>query len=77
MKEIIKSMLSDESGNWSSKRFVGILCALSLCATLFISSFSKRSITPPDKIVECVTVLAIGGLGLATIDKIWGRKSDG
>lgn len=76
MKEILKSMLSDEKGNWSSKRFVGILCALSLCVTLFISSFSKRTITPPDKIVDCVTILAIGGLGLTTIDKIWSKKED-
>jgi hypothetical protein len=76
MKEFIKSMLSDERGSISSKRFVGILCAICLCFVMIVSAFTKRTITPPNVIVESITALAFGCLGLSSVDKIWGKKGD-
>jgi hypothetical protein len=76
MKEFIKSMLSDERGSISSKRFVGLLCSICLCFVMIVSAFTKRTITPPNVIVESITALAFGCLGLSSVDKIWGKKGD-
>jgi hypothetical protein len=40
-----------------------------LCATLFANQFTPEHIKPSDVLVECVTALAFGCLGLTTIDK--------
>jgi hypothetical protein len=75
-KNFIKSMVSDETGNVSSKRFVGIVAGLSLCITLYINSYSHGDIKPADTLVNAVAMLAFGCLGLASVDKIWGKKSN-
>lgn len=74
MKQFLKSMLSDERGSISSKRFIGLLCSICLCFVMIMSALSKRAITLPDVIVESVTALAFGCLGLSSVDKIWGKR---
>ena len=69
-------MVSDEAGNVSSKRFVGIVAGLSLCITLYVNSYSHGDIKPADTLVNAVAMLAFGCLGLASVDKIWGKKSN-
>lgn len=75
MKQFIKSMLSDEKGATSSKRVCGVICTLMLCATLFANQFTPEHIKPSDVLVECVTALAFGCLGLSTIDKFSLKKT--
>ena len=75
-KNFIKSMLSDESGNVSSKRFVGIVAGLSLCITMYVNSYSHGDIKPSDSLVNAVSMLSFGCLGLASVDKIFGKKSN-
>jgi hypothetical protein len=74
MKKFFTSMLSDEKGAISSKRIAGILCTVMLCATLFANQFTPEHIKPSDTLVECVTALAFGCLGLSTIDKFSLKK---
>jgi hypothetical protein len=74
MKKFFTSMLSDEKGAISSKRIAGILCTVMLCATLFANQFTPEHIKPSDMLVECVTALAFGCLGLSTIDKFSLKK---
>lgn len=74
MKNFIKQILSDETGSISSKRVCGIICTVMLCATLFANQFTPEHIKPSDTLVECVTALAFGCLGLTTIDKFSTRK---
>lgn len=76
MKQFIKSMLSDEKGGISSKRVCGFLCTLMLCATLFANQFTEEHIKPSDTLVECVTALAFGCLGLTSFDKFTNRKKE-
>lgn len=74
MKKIIdwaSRLLKDENGSPSSKRFIGILAGLSLCAALFINLFTEQPVEPT--IVNAVAAICIGGLGLASADKIWGK----
>jgi hypothetical protein len=77
MKSIInwiKGLLKDEKGTPSSKRFVGIVAGLSLCVSLFINLFTEH---PVDHVlIQSVTVLAFGALGLASVDKIWAKKEN-
>ena len=79
MKKIIdwiSGLLKDEKGTPSSKRFVGILAGVSLCVTLFANQFTEEHIAPAESLVNAVAALAFGALGLASVDKIWGKKSE-
>jgi hypothetical protein len=77
MKKFLKwfeGLLSDEKGNPSSKRFVGIMAGLTLCVTMYVNSYSHGDIKPSDSLVNAVAMLAFGCLGLASVDKIFGKK---
>ena len=64
----VGGLFSDEKGSPSSKRFVGIMCGVTLCVTLF------TNVKPADNLVDVVAMLAFGCLGLSSIDKIFTKK---
>jgi len=70
----ITGVFKDETGTPSSKRFVGVLCGVSLCISLYVNTYTHGDIKPSDTLVNAVTMLAFGCLGLASVDKIWGKK---
>lgn len=70
-----KSLLADEKGAVSSKRFVGLLAAISLCVTMYHNSFSEAHVAPSDALVNAVALLAFGSLGLSSVDKFTGMKN--
>lgn len=77
MKKIINwfvGLLKDEKGVPSSKRFIGIVSGLTLCLVLVINTYSHGDIKPSDAIVNAVTMLTFGALGLASVDKFSGKK---
>lgn len=76
MSTFLKQIFQDEKGNFSSNRFVGILCGVTLCVTLFANSFSHGEIKPSDILVEAVAALAFGALGLGAANKIFGKKNN-
>lgn len=69
IKDWFKQLLSDERGVVSSKRFIGIICSLTLCFTLYNNSFTSSDSAPSDSLVDAVALLAFGCLGLTSIDK--------
>ena len=77
MKKIINwvsGLLRDEKGTPSSKRFIGITAGLSLCVALLINLYTDQPVEPT--IVNAVAAICIGGLGLASADKIFSKKKD-
>ena len=72
----ITGLLKDEKGTPSSKRFIGIISGLTLCATLFANQYTDEHIAPSAVLVNAVAALAFGALGLASVDKIWGKKDN-
>jgi hypothetical protein len=79
MKKIIdwvSGLFKDENGTPSSKRFVGIVCALTLCITMYVNSYSHGDIKPADSLVNAVALLAFGCLGLSSADKFIAMKKD-
>jgi hypothetical protein len=70
----INGLFKDEKGSPSSKRFIGILCGITLCITLYVNSYTHGDIKPADTLVNAVAMLAFGCLGLASVDKIWGKR---
>lgn len=72
----ISGLLKDEKGTPSSKRFIGIIAGLSLCITLFANQFTEEHIAPSSVLINAVAALAFGALGLASADKIWGKKEE-
>lgn len=77
MKKIINwlsGLLKDEKGTPSSKRFIGILAGITLCAALMINLYTDMPVEPT--LVNSVAAICIGGLGLASADKIFGKKKE-
>ena len=72
----VAGLFKDEKGNPSSKRFVGILCGIALCVTMYHNSFSTVDVAPSPVLVDAVALLAFGCLGLASVDKFTARKSN-
>ena len=70
----VARFLSDEKGNASSKRLVGIVCSFTLCSTMYHNSFSTTDIAPSTPLVDAVALLSFGCLGLSSLDKFTGRK---
>jgi hypothetical protein len=58
-------IFNDEKGNPSSKRLIGILCGVSLCAALYF-----KDLNPQPAVVNAVSLLAFGCLGLTVVDKM-------
>ena len=74
MKKFFTQLFQDETRNFSSKRFIGIISGLTLCITLYITSFSPEGMKPPDTLINAVAMLSFGCLGLASVDKIWAKR---
>ena len=75
MKKFISQIFQDERGNFSSKRFVGIICTITLCYTLIHSQYTKLNLSVPDMLIESIAALAFGALGLGAANKIF-KKPD-
>jgi hypothetical protein len=72
----IREILSDETNRLSSKRVVGIVCAITLCITMYKNSFSDEHIAPSAILVETVGAVAFGCLGLSSVDKFIKAKKE-
>ena len=72
----IKGLFTDENGVVSSKRFVGIMCSVMLCVTMYHNSFSTVDVAPAPYLVDAVALLAFGCLGLSSADKFIAMKKD-
>jgi hypothetical protein len=74
MKLFFTQIFQDENGEFSSKRFIGIIAGLTLCATMILNSVNDTQVGPSDTLVNAVTMLSFGCLGLASVDKIFKKK---
>jgi hypothetical protein len=70
---VLKSLISDERGAISSKRCVGIMCAIFLCISLYHNSFCDGGHKPSATLVQSVAILAGACLGMTSLDKIFGK----
>lgn len=57
---LIMQIFQDDKGDYSSDRFVGIMCALSLCVTMYHNQFTTEDITPAPMLIQSVAALAYG-----------------
>jgi hypothetical protein len=65
-----------EGSEPSSKRFVGIIGAITLFGTLFANSFSHLEQAPSESLVNAVALLSFGALGITGAERIFGKKSN-
>lgn len=74
IRKWISGLFTDEAGTPSSKRFVGIMCAFTLCITMYHNSFSATDVAPAQYLVDAVALLAFSTLGLSSVDKFIGAR---
>ena len=67
--KFFKSLLSDESGQQSTKRILAIIGTLFLCVTMVLNSYSHEEIKPATELVSAVEMIVIVCIGATTIDK--------
>lgn len=76
MKEVIKwakGFLS-ENGEASSKRLVGIMCAIFLCYTMYANHDTENE--PSEALVYSVAGLSAAALGITAAEKIFKKGKD-
>jgi hypothetical protein len=71
-----RSLLSDERGAISSKRFIAIFCVLILAALLFWDMWCPNCKRPTEIIVDALNWIAMVALGSSSADKFSIRKND-
>jgi hypothetical protein len=76
IRKWITGLFVDEAGTPSSKRFVGIMCAFTLCVTMYHNSFSATDVAPAQYLVDAVALLAFSTLGLSSVDKFINARRD-
>lgn len=64
--EWILSIFRSNTGLLSSKRVIGVLCALALIIALFITCFT--GLEPSSALVDAIAILCFGCLGLTSFD---------
>lgn len=69
-------MFTDERGSISHKRAIGAMCALFLCVTMMLNSYSHESIKPADTLVDAVLTLGCVCIAGTTVDKFSGKFSN-
>ena len=75
MKKLLEIFKGDK-GEFSSKRFVGIIGAFVLYGTLAYNSTTHQDIAPSKELVEAVEWVTILTLGFTTIDKFSNGKNN-
>jgi hypothetical protein len=75
MKKILEIFKGDK-GEWSSKRFVGIIGAFVLFGTMAHNSLSPQEVAPSAELVQSVEWVTVLSLGFTSIDKFANRKSE-
>ena len=73
--KFFKSLLSDESGQQSTKRILAIIGTLFLCVTMVLNSYSHEEIKPASELVSAVEMIVIVCIGATTIDKFSKKKT--
>ena len=80
MKNFIKSLLQDESGQQSTKRILAMLGMVFLCVTMMLNSYSHESIKPSPELVSAVEVIVCVCIGATSLYKfashMGGKKED-
>ena len=73
---LVMQIFQDDKGNYSSNRFVGIMCALSLCVTMYHNQFTTEDIAPAPMLIQSVAALAFGALGLGAATRIFKKENN-
>ena len=73
-QSFFKSLLSDERGSISTKRFIAIICVLVLCFLLCYGLWCPECKSPSEIIVDAINYITCVALGASTADKFSFRE---
>lgn len=69
-----RSLLSDERGAVSSKRFIAVFCVLILCAILVYTIICPDCKSPSEIVVDGLKYITMVSLGSSSVDKFSIKK---
>jgi len=73
-KNFFTSLLSNESGQQSTKRLLAMVGMLFLCVTMMLNSYSHQEIKPAPELVSAIEVIVIACIGATSLDKFSKKK---
>ena len=76
MKKILEIFKGD-NGEYSSKRFVGIIGAFVLFGTMVYNSIKPQEALPSSDLISAVEWVTILTLGFTSVDKFGNRNAQG
>jgi hypothetical protein len=74
MKRFFTQIFQAGNGQYSSKRFIGIISGLTLCVALVLNTITDSTMQPSDALVNAVALLSFGCLGLTSSEAIFKKK---
>ena len=74
MRNFVKSLMNDERGQQSTKRFLAIFGTIILSLTLILSLFSNKTLNEGNQLVSAIETIIIVCITTTTIDKFSNRK---
>jgi hypothetical protein len=69
-RDFIWVCFSDETNQPSTKRIVGTVCSLTLCASLILNTLNPTEFHVSNNIVYSVLILALTCLSLTSVEKL-------
>ena len=75
MKEFFKSLISSK-GEMSSKRLAALFTLVNVLILAYIATFHQPDKVTPTFMFDALCWIIAGGLGLASVDNIFGKKKE-
>ena len=69
MQKFLKSLLSDERGQQSTKRILAMVGTLFLCSALVLNLSLCKGFEPNEELVSAIEFIVIACIGATTLDK--------
>jgi hypothetical protein len=75
MKRFLNALVSENTAT-SSKRVIAIIIIFNLIAITWVATVRSTAGTPPQFMFEALALVAAGGLGLTSMERIFGKTGN-
>lgn len=69
-----RSLISDETGSVSSKRFIAIFCVVIVAVLIFLEIFLPEAKKPSSVLIDAINYIGMAAIGASSADKFSNRE---